>query len=244
MSDTVTMTRRVRRQNEKFHRFTQPAEMFLESEPFAQGGMRRAYHMRLAGFVYPMVAKEFISQHECIGEEELDVVDAAQEMAALFNAQSPPRPVHFLSERWFACTVCNANHRFVFVIHRPNVVKRQPLFCEPYLDGLYQKHNCASGWLPQRARHTPQAFSHFTFCATKGQMLIVDLQGVGDMYTDPVVLTRDGHGFGLGNIGQKGMDDFFASHRCNHVCIQLGLHPAFGPLDTDSSLTPTVSPSK
>ena len=89
------------------------------------------------------------------------------------------------------------------------------------------------------ARQTPQAFSHFTFCVTRGDMMVVDLQGVGDVYTDPVVLTRDGQGFGMGNIGQKGMDNFFASHRCNNLCMQLGLTPVFGPLDIAPSLTPT-----
>ena len=125
----------------------------------------------------------------------------------------------------------HAKHRSVFLVKRSIEVDSPLLLCESYLEGVYQKHNCASGWVPEMARQTPQAFSHFTYCVTRGSMMVVDLQGVGDVYTDPVVLTRDGEGFGMGNIGRKGMDNFFASHRCNNVCIQLGLTPVFGPLD-------------
>jgi hypothetical protein len=96
---------------------------------------------------------------------------------------------------------------------------------EPYLEGSYRKHNCSTGWLPPRPRSTPQAFSHFTYCASAGRMMVVDVQGVDDRYTDPVVLTADGLGFGLGNVGRRGMDAFFASHRCNGICRRLGLPP-------------------
>jgi hypothetical protein len=56
-------------------------------------------------------------------------------------------------------------------------------------------------------------------------MMVVDVQGVDDRYTDPVVLTADGRGYGLGNVGRRGMEAFFRSHRCNGICRRLGLKP-------------------
>jgi hypothetical protein len=53
-----------------------------------------------------------------------------------------------------------------------------------------------------------QAFSHFTWHASKGALLICDIQGVGDLYTDPQIHSSDGRGYGLGNLGQKGIDRF------------------------------------
>jgi len=49
----------------------------------------------------------------------------------------------------------------------------------------------------------PQAFSHFTYVVSGGRYLVVDIQGVGDVYTDPQIHSLDGKGFGLGNYGQQ-----------------------------------------
>ena len=43
----------------------------------------------------------------------------------------------------------------------------------------------AWGFVAKGARNTPQAFSHFSYEYTEGRLMIVDIQGVGDYYTDP-----------------------------------------------------------
>ncbi|KAG8145639.1 putative Eukaryotic elongation factor 2 kinase protein [Naja naja] len=44
------------------------------------------------------------------------------------------------------------------------------------------------------------AFSHFTFERSGHQLIIVDIQGVGDLYTDPQIHTESGTDFGDGNL--------------------------------------------
>lgn len=51
---------------------------------------------------------------------------------------------------------------------------------------------------------TPQAFSHFTFERSGHQLIVVDIQGVGDLYTDPQIHTERGTDFGDGNLGRPG----------------------------------------
>jgi elongation factor 2 kinase len=53
--------------------------------------------------------------------------------------------------------------------------------------GDYRKHNNNFGYVSDDERNTPQAFSHFTFEISKRNLLVVDIQGVGDFYTDPQV---------------------------------------------------------
>jgi hypothetical protein len=74
-------------------------------------------------------------------------------------------------------------------------------------------------------RLTPQAFSHFSWCHTGGQSLIVDIQGVSDFYTDPAIHTADGQGYGDANIGPDGICSFFRTHHCSSLCRGLGLAP-------------------
>ena len=69
----------------------------------------------------------------------------------------------------------------------------------------------------------PQAFSHFTFEASGHKCMVVDVQGVGDLYTDPQIHTYNGEGYGSGNLATKGIALFFNTHRCNVICEALGL---------------------
>lgn len=74
-------------------------------------------------------------------------------------------------------------------------------------------------------RNTPQAFSHFTYEASARTMIVVDIQGVGDMYTDPQIHTIAATDFGKGNLGMRGMKRFLETHRCNSICRYLKLTP-------------------
>lgn len=85
----------------------------------------------------------------------------------------------------------------------------------------------------------PQAFSHFTYRHTRRKALVCDLQGVlsnsaaGEdragvfELTDPAIHYRSTSGrdqvYGKTDLGRKGVDKFFETHRCNDVCRLLGL---------------------
>ena len=124
---------------------------------------------------------------------------------------------------------------------------------EVHVDGDYTKHSNNSGFvqlgqsyesasseescqtpqlpatpqLPRREathyRATPHAFSRFTFEASQGKLMIVDIQGVGDIYTDPQIHTLDGTGFGAGNLSVGGMALFFSTAHYDNLCIQMEL---------------------
>ena len=63
------------------------------------------------------------------------------------------------------------------------------------------------------ARRTPHAFSHFTFVKSQFKKIVVNIQGVQDVYTDPSIHTMDGEGYGDGNLGIRGIALFFLSYR-------------------------------
>ena len=97
---------------------------------------------------------------------------------------------------------------------------------EPKLGGRYVKHNDNAGGVASRDP-TSQAFSHFTYEESHHSLLICDIQGVGGMYTDPQILStaQAQTRFGDGDLGERGIQAFFRSHRCNDTCRAAGLQP-------------------
>lgn len=99
---------------------------------------------------------------------------------------------------------------------------------ESFVWGNYIKHNNNSG-TTFSDRVTPQAFSYFSFVSSSRRLMIVDIQGVDDLYTDPVVHFLPQHCPGLGqtdvNLGLRGFALFFWSHRFNPIDCFLGLPP-------------------
>ena len=67
------------------------------------------------------------------------------------------------------------------------------------------------------------AFCFFTYTISGGTLVITDIQGVGNFYTDPQIHTLDGHGFGAGNMGERGIQRYLLTHRHSLLCEQLGL---------------------
>eukprot|EP01135_Chromosphaera_perkinsii_P004943 Nk52_evm10s305 gene=Nk52_evmTU10s305 len=100
----------------------------------------------------------------------------ANQWAQKFNFCCPPKGVEFV-DAWL-----------LELIER----KDRPLCAvEHFLAGHFKKYNDKHG-LPSAAvdRNTPQAFSHFTFIASNRRLLICNIKGVGDLYTDPLICVR------------------------------------------------------
>jgi hypothetical protein len=100
---------------------------------------------------------------------------------------------------------------------------------EPYIPGTYIKYNNNGGYVNKEFSATTQAFSHFTYQMTKGSLMVVDLQGVNHIMTDPQIHSfhNSRTKFGKGNLGSKGMAAFFATHVCNDTCRLLKLNDKF-----------------
>jgi hypothetical protein len=77
---------------------------------------------------------------------------------------------------------------------------------EPFMRGTYRKHNNNNGFVlngesklqldTAETRCTPQAFLHFTFHFSSGNLIVCDIQGVGDVYTDVYTDPRSPHRLG------------------------------------------------
>ncbi|XP_015242883.1 PREDICTED: transient receptor potential cation channel subfamily M member 6-like isoform X3 [Cyprinodon variegatus] len=74
------------------------------------------------------------------------------------------------------------------------------------------------------------AFSHWTYEYSRREMLVLDIQGVGEQLTDPTVVMADDQScsrgemlFGPDNLGEVAISGFLQKHSCNSCCRRLGL---------------------
>jgi len=230
-------------------------DITYSATPFASGGMRQAF-LALAATKDeskgPVMPKWLFTSHlavkkykgaSSVSREQLHGVllndirmqFVARRYASQFNDCRPPKEVSFTPA--IVVEVVSTN---------------ELLWIEPLLDGdLYEKYNNNAGYVDS-SHATPEAFSHFTYDHSNGEILIVDLQGVGMTFTDPQIHTSLGwmktflfmvpsdarKEYGVGNNKAHGMSDWKNSHECNEVCKALKLRPFDRPNGSGCSRTP------
>ncbi|XP_009998099.1 PREDICTED: transient receptor potential cation channel subfamily M member 6 [Chaetura pelagica] len=153
--------------------------------------------------------------HLCL--REIQQQRAAQKLIYTFN-QVKPHTVPY-SPRFLEV--------FLIYCHSAN----QWLTIEKYMTGEFRKYNNNNG-----DEITPSslleelmlAFSHWTYVYTRGELLVLDLQGVGENLTDPSVIKPEDKisgkmVFGPANLGEGAIRNFITKHRCNSCCKRLKL---------------------
>ncbi|XP_034266118.1 transient receptor potential cation channel subfamily M member 6 isoform X1 [Pantherophis guttatus] len=151
--------------------------------------------------------------HLCL--REIQQQRAAQKLIYTFNQMKPhsiPYTPRFLEV-------------FLIYCHSAN----QWLTIEKYMTGEFRKYNNNNGdeITPSNLlEEVMLAFSHWSYEYTRGELLVLDLQGVGENLTDPSVIKpedKQGMTFGPANLGEEAFKNFISKHCCNSCCRKLKL---------------------
>ncbi|UIZ25055.1 hypothetical protein KXD40_006691 [Peronospora effusa] len=223
----------------------------IDAEPFANGGLRQVFHLQDLSMPPPALRADDVSEDSVMSKctsyvakiaidpnenpdtyfKDVEMQAVAAKYAKLYNSYNPPRRVEFLEACILQLIPTGASEAGDQTIENLTL---SGTICgvEPFIAGEYHKHNNNYGYVSELERNTPQAFSHFTYEASGQQIIVVDIQGVGDHYTDPQIHSRRGKEFGKGNLALRGFERFLGSHRCNPICRYLKL-PLINPKDEE-----------
>ena len=204
----------------------------IAENPFAEGGMRLAYYglMQYKGRWEKVVFKEYkhIDSGANTKDKYLQLLDCQavaeylaqkfNQLPELSNIKTVVKKIKFIMTK--------------LAFDRSKDGKRRNLTQEKFIEGTYKKFSNNAGFVDYNdPSWTLQAFSHWTYEHTNGDMMVVDLQGIdiGDnqtyLLTDPCIHSTDLKRFGGTNLGTAGMKRFFQTHVCNAICLALKLTP-------------------
>mmetsp|Transcript_16310 Transcript_16310/g.47725 ORF Transcript_16310/g.47725 Transcript_16310/m.47725 type:complete len:757 (-) Transcript_16310:187-2457(-) len=202
------------------------ADVVVNSEPFASGGMRLVYNMEDSYNIEKhtpsrMVAKRLIRKEHATKKDMLPFCRST-ETAIKFRTSFIRKLAH------------DANIFFVpcYLYSYSSTRETNYFVAEQFLEGDFVKFNSNNGYVNNEHPQSEllQAFSHYTFVQSRGKLLVLDLQGVVDngwlILTDPQVVSRaraEERIYGPGDLGFEGMKAFFETHECGPTCIAMKL---------------------
>ncbi|KAM4576523.1 transient receptor potential cation channel subfamily M member 6 isoform 2-T2 [Odontesthes bonariensis] len=211
----------------------------FSEEGSLDGGLRKGYRMLCTwseqdefkpGLVY--VVKAFKPEVVCAWQRyfhgstalqlclrEIQQQRAAQKMMEVFNHIKPDDLHHSPSFLDVSLVLLHSNGQWLTI--------------EKNMTGDFRKYNNNTG-----EEITPccsledllLAFSHWTYEYSRRELLVLDIQGVGEELTDPTVIMADDQSgsrgdmlFGPDNLGDAAINGFLQKHFCNFSCRRLGL---------------------
>ena len=74
-----------------------------------------------------------------------------------------------------------------------------------------------------------EAFVHYTFKKSEGNLIVLDIQGIGNVLCDPEIATEDIVDIDdefllcLGNLANNVIQEFLGAHECNAYCEAVNL---------------------
>ncbi len=202
-----------------------PIEILIAKQPFDKGSLRYAFAalLNVGTSEKPNYVKSVVKQTIYKAKEFNDIKYYKDIIENQVIAS-------YLAKKFFDITKPEKSIRFIDVslVYVSETDSYYTL--EEYIDGDFVKWISNDGTINQDIYScTLDAFSHWSYIISKKYLLVTDLQGAlvansNYILTDPAITSPESPDrFTNTNLGEDGIERFFKSHQCNHICKYLVL---------------------
>jgi hypothetical protein len=210
-------------------------EGIFEDESFAAGGFRKAYKCESEDQTFPgiWVLKKYsdkaLEDMQTLGVEEEDHARKQVQMHTL--AQNIANQMTKYVDKEFG-EAFSYDNIYLGEIKPTSNANRGFVTIEKYIEGEFTKYVNNNGHVTADKKDVKtqkaEALVHYSYQLSKGQFLLVDIQGTDYKLYDPEVASTVHHDGGLinfciGNLSTQAIVGFFEKHICNTYCKKLGL---------------------
>ena len=109
------------------------------------------------------------------------------------------------------------------------------LLVEKFISGTFQKYINNDGTIVNGVETSAddlkkvEAFFHYTYKKSEGNLMVLDIQGIGNILCDPEIATEDIVDIDdefllcLGNLATNATQAFLGTHECNAYCEPINI---------------------
>ena len=208
----------------------------VEVDSFGEGGFRKAYRCESEdnNFSGLWVLKKYnekaLEDMAQVGMEEEEHARKQSQMHAL--AKNVASQVSKYVDHEFG-EFFSYDSMFLGKIKSTKNEKQSFVTIEKFIEGKFIKYVNNNGIVTANRddviTQKAEALVHFSYQMSKGEFVLLDLQGTGYKLYDPeiastmLVNAEGSTNFCIGNLSIQAIDGFFEEHICNFYCKQLGL---------------------
>ena len=217
-------------------------EIWMAPKPFAKGSMRYAF----AGYLDDGTLKKSVMKESIFKDIDHNTMKSHKDQIENQLIAS------YLAKNFFnllkRASQIEKSVKFVDVnlIHLIDEGKYYSI--EDFISGGFVKWSNNAGFVDEDIYScTLDAFAHWTYQASNEYLIVTDLQGMiidnkEYILTDPAIACpEDFDRFTDSNLGIKGVQKFFQSHQCNHICRHLNLKRHKYQVKPDRDVTPAMT---
>ena len=208
-----------------------PVSFLIEVAPFGEGGFRYVFkassnHHKFRDATY------VIKRYKTPSLENIEILKQSPEIQSRKVVQMNSLARNLAARSSDRCaTVIEDFSKIVYnKVFFGKIYENEFVTVEKFIPSTFQKYNNNDGTIENGVEtfaddlKKVEAFVHYTYKKSEGNLMVLDIQGIGNILcgheiaTEDVVDTDNEFLFCLGNLATNAIQAFLGAHECNAYC--------------------------